>query len=202
MSRVNTFALLESDDPGDTRLVDLTAQAKADTAAKKERSRKFHRRREPEMSPWKKKKLQAEAEAAAKMKVQQQLAALYTKTNVAGRSRRQLQPAMPFKAPIVVTARIGKNIQGACEKPTTPPAVPSRAPVSSAAAVDMKPKPPAAVSTACASTSANTGDNEQFQQEPPAPARGNLFDQLFAYANSVRAFIYGSRKPVDSGTCT
>jgi hypothetical protein len=35
MSSVNTFALLESDDPGDTRLVDLAAQAKADTAAKK-----------------------------------------------------------------------------------------------------------------------------------------------------------------------
>lgn len=60
--------------------------------------------------------------------------------------------------------------------------------------MNMKPKPPAAASTARANTTANAGDNEQFQQQPVAPARGNLFDQLFAYANSVRAFIYGSRK--------
>jgi hypothetical protein len=138
-------------------------------------------------------KIKAEAEAAAKKKVQQQLAVLSTNTNAAGRSRSQEAtpaPAMPLKAPVVATATsIGENIQGASQK-RTPPAVPSRAPVSAAAAAAMsmkpKPKPPAAASTA------NAGD-EQFKQEPPAPARGNLLDQLFAYAKSVRAFVYGSR---------
>lgn len=109
ISSVNVFALLESDDPGNTSLADLAAQAKkADTAAKK-KPRKFYRRREPEMSPWKKNKLKAEAEAAAKKKMQQQLAASSTKTNTAGRSRRPQQPAVPSRAPVVVTARSART---------------------------------------------------------------------------------------------
>ena len=129
------------------------------------------------MSAWKKNKLRAEAAAAARIKHQQLLAA-HTNTSTA---------VVPHRAPVMAPASAGKDM-----KPP-PAAVPSTRAAQVGAAANagsvnmLKPKRPAA-SKAEAHVSTAAADADGKEQRPAVHA--NLFDQLFAYANSVRALIY------------
>ena len=107
-ARVNVFAVLESDDPGNTRLADVAgAMAKPDAAARRRPGRKFYRKQEPQMSEWKKQKLRAEAAAAARIKHQQLLAA-HTNTSTA---------VVPHRAPVMAPASAGKPLPFPCGLP-------------------------------------------------------------------------------------
>jgi len=168
--RANAFALLESNDPGDTRLVDLGAPTKVDAAASLPVN--INRKQQPQMSVWKADKVKAEANAGAKNKQRQPTA---PKTNAgvdAGRNRRPPQPA----------ASRTIQVSGAAAN----------------AAKNMKrPQPPAGAKAqvnAAASAAVAKPFQFQFQQQPPAPA--NLTQILFGDAYpSARALIYKNRKP-------
>lgn len=201
---VNFFALLESDDPGNTRLADIDAKAKpkADAAARRPRKGAYYKKQPLQMSAWKKNKLKAEADAAFRQQHQQALAAS-TKTITAGKYRKPQQPAAVTVTPraqfMTTTGNLattnrkqqqpavparGQDSAAMNMKPTKQPAVASsRAQLS--AGTGMKPKQPGA--EAQVNATANADDNEQSQQPP---AHASLADQLFAYVDRVCAFIY------------
>jgi hypothetical protein len=173
---VNVFAVLESDDPGDTCLADVAgAMAKPDTAARRRPGRKFYRKHGPQMSAWKKNKLRAEAAAAARIKHQQLLAA-HTNTSTADMDRRPQRPAVavvPHRAPVMAPASAGKDMKPpAAAVPSTRAAQVGAA--ANAGSVNMlKPKRPAA-SKAEAHVSTAAADADGKEQRPAAHA--NLFD--------------------------
>ncbi|CAO2035667.1 unnamed protein product [Urochloa humidicola] len=106
----NVFALLESNDPGDTRLADLGAEAKAAATLPVN----INKKQQPQMSVWKANKLKAEANAAAN----KQQAASKAKTNTTGKNKKPQQPAASKAQATGTAATAGKNIK----KPQQPAA--------------------------------------------------------------------------------
>jgi hypothetical protein len=166
----NVFALLQSNDPGDTRLADVGAPAKTDAAAS--RPVNINKKQQPQMSVWKVNKLKAETNAAAAKGKPQQPAASKTKINATSKASKNKKPQQPAasKAQVIGTtaSNAGKNV-----KRPQQPAAPKPQVYSAANATINKPFP--------------------FQQQPPAPV--NLTQILFGNAYpSGRALIHKNRQ--------
>ncbi|CAN6276220.1 unnamed protein product [Urochloa humidicola] len=175
----NVFALLESNDPGDTRLADLGAPAKADAAATLPVN--INKKQQPQMSVWKANKLKAEANAANSKPQKQPAAAPKAKTaaaaNATGRNRKPPQQLAASKAQVTgAAANAGKNIKRPQQQQ---PAAASKAQQTYAAA----------------NTATNKPYQFQQQQQQQTPAPASLTQILFGNAYpSARVLIYKHRQ--------